>query len=478
MAVNYFSIPLQDFGKEQSLRCDTQFSAFANRTNVSISYRLNQFCDIINSSNIDINGLDEIDYCEIGNVDSQGNSYPVSVSFNNPIGNEDLIKKINKGDIMLPRKGDILISKIRPYLNKNILIEEDNIYYTKAFITIRPKINSTIFFYLIQGKYYKYFNAYARCGKGYPTLKEEDLSNIQFPKNTIDKIVYKQNVIVERIKPLEEEIKQLKQSKEEHIKIINNVFGAYFGFNWEDCDNFGKGMTAGTQKYKTREKTTFANSLNIFANPLLRFSCRYSNPQTQKCTTLLLSHPTKKIKDITREEPHRGSTPIYDNNGKTKVIKTAHLRNEYVAPSEEYVSGNTLDKYERARVKKGDILIASTGSNSLGKIDLYLNEEDAFADSHITILRINDNYNKDFLVYFLRSLLGSFQFERDFTGCTNQTDIYPKDILNFDIPDISLTEQERIVKEIKTQLNKQEERNKQITNKQKQISQIVEDSLK
>ena len=50
-------------------------------------------------------------------------------------------KKIEKGDIIFPNKNSILISKIRPYLRKNVLItENNNFFYTKAFIQIRPKL--------------------------------------------------------------------------------------------------------------------------------------------------------------------------------------------------------------------------------------------------------------------------------------------------------------------------------------------------
>ncbi len=473
MAVNYFSTSLQDMLVDKSFRLDYNYRYISD----------NKRFTIFNSSNLI--PLNKILYpCLSKNIhkgELEKDYYLIDLNNIGRCSNELLdlqLVDVIGSDKSLLKEGDIIIPKIEPQKGQLFLNIEHNEYLGSTELIeykINENYNPYYVYYLLVSKTILSYLKYLESGKTHRRVNVEDLLKIKIPNIPLSQ----QNAIVERIKPLEEEIKQLKQSKEEHIKIINNVFGAYFGFNWEDCDNFGKGMTAGTQKYKTREKTTFANSLNIFANPLLRFSCRYSNPQTQKCTSLLFSRPTKKIKDITKQII-KGIQPDYTDDGEIPVIKIANMKNSYIElATPEYVSSeffNSLD--ESKHLHKDDILICCTGKISLGKIDIVTQDIDAVLSVDSYCLRLKNNYNKDFLVYFLRSLLGTFQFERDFTGTTNQIHLYDRDILNFDIPDISLTEQERIVKEIKTQLNKQEERNKQITNKQKQISQIVEDSLK
>ena len=72
--------------------------------------------------------------------------------------NEPLFKKIEKGDIIKPQLNDILISKIRPYLNKTVLINDDSLYYTKAFIQIRPKVNSKLLYYCLRSVFLNKIN--------------------------------------------------------------------------------------------------------------------------------------------------------------------------------------------------------------------------------------------------------------------------------------------------------------------------------
>jgi len=98
------------------------------------------------------------------------------------------------------------------------------------------------------------------------------------------------------------------------------------------------------------------------------------------------------------------------------------------------VSREFYQNNENAHVHKDDILIASTGKVSLGKIDLVEFEDDAIVDGHVSIVRLDERqYNKLFFTYFSRSILGTFQVERDFTGTTNQIELYTDQIEAFDI---------------------------------------------
>jgi type I restriction enzyme S subunit len=123
-------------------------------------------------------------------------------------------------------------------------------------------------------------------------------------------------------------------------------------------------------------------------------------------------------------------------------------------------------------------LVASTGKVSLGRVDLVEIEQELVADGHISIIRVdNRKYNCQFLTYFLRSILGVFQIERDYTGATNQIELYSSEIENFDIPDFSLDKQAEIVMKIKTQIDAQNVIDQQIEQKQEAISKIIEQAL-
>ena len=123
--------------------------------------------------------------------------------------------------------------------------------------------------------------------------------------------------------------------------------------------------------------------------------------------------------------------------------------------------------------------MAVTGKVSLGKVDYVDFEHDGLADGHIAILRIDsEKYNPLFLTYFLRSILGTYQIERDYTGATNQIELYAAETSNFKIPNISLAEQEKIVTEIKNKLDAQKAIEVKIEEKQKEIGAIIEAAIR
>ncbi len=309
--------------------------------------------------------------------------------------------------------------------------------------------------------------------KAQPNLQVYDLENIKIPLIPKEK----QDQIVAQIAPIEQKIKQLKSIIKDPQEIINEVFAREFGFDKNLYNKFGKGMTAGTQIAEERKLRVFeVDFKELSRSKILRFSTRFHNPPTKELMDILDKIKTVKIKDVLLETIHRGVTPKYNSNGEIPVIKTNHLKNGYIEISqEEFVDTDFYKKSIKSQVKKGDILIASTGKGSLGKIDLLEEQKALLADSHISIVRIDDKkYSRQFFIYFFRCILGYFQIERDYTGTTNQIELYAEEISNFQIPNIPLSEQQRIVDEIKAELDKQEEIKKQIEEERKKIDEIVE----
>jgi type I restriction enzyme S subunit len=207
---------------------------------------------------------------------------------------------------------------------------------------------------------------------------------------------------------------------------------------------------------------------------------RFHNPPTKELMDFLDSIETLQVKDILLEPVHRGASPKYNPDGEIPVVKTGHLKNGYIEISqEEFVDSDFYNSSIRPQVKQGDILIASTGKVSLGKIDLLEEEQDLVADGHVSIVRIDDGkYSRQFFTYFFRSILGYFQIERDFTGATNQIELYADEISNFQIPNIPLKAQQKIVDEIKAELDKQEEIKSKIENERNKIDEIIEKAIK
>ena len=307
-------------------------------------------------------------------------------------------------------------------------------------------------------------------------LSKEEVSKIRLPKIPILTQIELENLI----QPIEIKIICLKKSKLKSLEIINKVFSQEFGLDWEFYKDFGKGMTAGTQQSNIKEKSIYKVAFSQFQKSgIVRISSRFHNPKTQFLNSILFSKPAIKVKDIVFEKVHRGASPNYNADGEIPVVKTAHLKNGNINISEdEFVSYDTYLKSERSQIYSNDVLIASTGKVSLGRVDIVETEQELVVDGHISIIRVdNKKYNPQFLTYFLRSILGVFQIERDYTGATNQIELYSSEIENFDIPDFSLAKQSEIVEKIKTQIDAQNEIDKQIEDKQQEINKIIESAI-
>ena len=73
--------------------------------------------------------------------------------------------------------------------------------------------------------------------------------------------------------------------------------------------------------------------------------------------------------------------------------------------------------------------------------------------------------------------MGAFQIERDYTGATNQIELYANEISFFKIINLSLEKQAEIVKKIKDRIQAQQEYTKMIEEKRSEIEKIILDSL-
>jgi type I restriction enzyme, S subunit len=313
-------------------------------------------------------------------------------------------------------------------------------------------------------------------GKTQKNVSPFDVLNIKIPKVELTK----QNKLLQLIQPIETEIIIFKNSKQKPLDIINQVFGEEFGFDWEMYKDFGKGMTAGTQQSRPREKSIYIVKFSeIQKSNIFRISSRFHNPKTQFLNNILFSKPNIKVKDVVAEIV-KGVQPEYDTEGDIPVVKITNLKNSHIdLENPELVSQSFYDKLDNKRkLQKNDVIICCTGKVSLGKVDLYEIEDDAVLTVDNYIIRLKENYNPLFFVYFFRSILGVFQIERDYTGATNQIHLYEKQIIDFVIPNFSLNKQAEIVEKIKSQIDAQNSIDHQIEQKQQQINQLIENAIK
>ena len=139
----------------------------------------------------------------------------------------------------------------------------------------------------------------------------------------------------------------------------------------------------------------------------------------------------------------RGATPNYVEEGEYRVMNQAvfstGVLNHKVVRYSSYMKPDS-------QIKKGDLLIASTGGGVLGKLYFFDDEDnDFYADTHVTIVRSDKG---PFYVKFLFYLL-SYQFDMINAcmakGSTNQTELQRDSLLSYELAVPPLSEQQAII---------------------------------
>lgn len=303
-------------------------------------------------------------------------------------------------------------------------------------------------------------------GKTQKNVSPFDILNVKIPK--ID--FTKQNELLEKIKPVEAEIFELKNSKLQAVNVINQVFGEAFGFDWSEFEN-------------VKKEKTYTSSISKFANNIdCRMGIRFHNKAGAFIQSFLESKTNKRIKDFISENIVLGksvSPSDYDEDGEYFYIAMSNIKTWAFDPedckkvSESYAASN-LNK----TVKKGDILLARSGEGTIGKVALIEDEDinGIFADFTQRI-RLT-GFDPLCAYYYMRSDFFQYLVYTHKKGLGNNTNIFPSQIKEFPIPDWDETKQSEIVEKIKTQLDEQKVIDRQIEEKQQVINKIIEDAIK
>ncbi|HCJ66762.1 MAG TPA: hypothetical protein DHV62_05400 [Elusimicrobia bacterium] len=199
---------------------------------------------------------------------------------------------------------------------------------------------------------------------------------------------------------------------------------------------------------------------------------------------MLKNFATKKIQDFLTEPIRLGAgiSPTFydDDNGEAYYLTMATIKNWcFETEGAKKVSGNYWESEEENNsVRKNDIIIARSGEGTIGKVAIIESDEDKAIFCDFTMRIRLANYNSLFAYYYFRTELFQVLIESNKKGLGNNTNIFPSQIKEFPISDVSLNRQNKIVEKIKSQLDEQEQKKKTIDQKRQEIEQVIEDALR
>jgi len=393
------------------------------------------------------------------------------LSLENPIFiSEDKGEKLKEFKI---EKGDIIIA-ISANCGASFYFEDvtTDFQLTLSHYLAKFKVNEELInprllvYYLNSQTMQKYFRA-TETGKTQKNLSKTYLRELPI---LLPKSINEQNNILSQIKPLVTEITNIKNSKQKPLEIINKVFGDEFGFDWEGFE-------------KLKNEKSYSSNLREFANNIdCRMGMRFHNKAGKYLYSFLVSNTNKRVKDFLAEPIVLGksvSPSDYDEEGEYYYIAMSNIKT-YAFDAEDCkrVSDEYAKSNQNKTVQKGDILLARSGEGTIGKVAIIEDEElnGIFADFTQRI-RLKD-YNLSLAYYYFRSEFFQYLVYTHKKGLGNNTNIFPSQIREFPMPDWDETKQAELVEKIKSQIDAQNEIDKQIEEKQKRINEIIEGAIK
>lgn len=215
----------------------------------------------------------------------------------------------------------------------------------------------------------------------------------------------------------------------------------------------------GTQKPRARAGYFWSSftlpSTTIAADATCRFDLKYWDP----AVTDRLPKARRQglpIREINRLETSRGKSPPADvyvdqSDGYARVLKAGSSITPFgqVAPITPETDFIEKDEYEKlpdsCKVERHDVLLASTGTGTLGKATVYESSDPAVADGHVTVIRLDRTQMAPrYLADYLRAGFGRDQIERLYTGSTGLIELTPQQVDSIVVETPSLSRQRSI----------------------------------
>lgn len=183
------------------------------------------------------------------------------------------------------------------------------------------------------------------------------------------------------------------------------------------------------------------DSKDIVNDSTCRFDFKYWNTETRnKIEEIYKEHETK-VSDINTIITSRGKSPSADNyvdeeEGYAVVIKSGSnisKQGTIILDGADWIEKSVYDDFldqastageNRNLIKKGDVLLSSTGDGTLGKAAVFDLDIPAIADGHVTIIRVDKKkIDPYYMCDYLRAGFGAIQVERFYTGSTGMIEL-------------------------------------------------------
>ena len=473
MGLKTFTISVAELSKDSYLRNDEKYHIFLSQSDWNLFDTSND--NLISLKDILSDDYTLFDYQEDGEYKGipTGQTYldeDGEIKEFQPISTED-----HPGRLKYKVSNDnILISSLRLAKSPALFFENEDLseyVFSNGFyiFKVNDDWNNKFVLYILRTKKLKsILDNHIYRGIGISAYKKEDLLKIKIPLIAKPK----QDQIVIQIEPIEKKIKELKAQISQPQEVINKVFAREFGFDLENADEKKKNMV-------------HYSSLIDVANEELKFdiSLKYrfifnkyvKNPSKNEWIEL------GKVVEVKGGKRLPKGQNITEEDTGFKYVRVDDLSWSGIFDLEniKYISEENHKKIKNYISKENDILLTIVGATvgKCGLVPLELDGENITENFARLIILDKEKYLPEYINYCLQSKTSVYQID-EYKGRSSQGKLALFRIKKIKIPNIKPELQQKIVDEIKAELDKQEEIKNKIESERNKIDEIIEKAIK
>jgi len=302
-------------------------------------------------------------------------------------------------------------------------------------------------------------------GIGISSYREEDLLKIRIPNISLDI----QNKTMEMIQPLENEIKLLKLKKQEDLEIINEVFANYFNIDLDEV-----------KKLENIKQFNLPFRLSGLKNSSLRTSYKWHKLETIQSYIYKDIDCIQKLDKFITSMNNGWSPESSEVEEGTAILGQEHIqKNGTISLNASKFTTKTKNNIENFYIKQNDFFVSRGNTVELVALASVVTDEVEenilYPDLYIRVDFDDEFVNKQYMAFLFNSFIGRVYFKHVAKG-KNQTmvKVSAKELYDFHVPLPSIDVQEEILKEVELKIEAQQNVDKEIEEKQLEISELIE----
>ena len=335
---------------------------------------------------------------------------------------------------------DLLTTKLRPYLGKTILNEFEGAIGTTEWIPLRidrARLRPKLLFHLLQTSRYKELASLFMSGKEHPRISSDMLARLRVPLP--DPAV--QDALITELDAMNASARALEEQVGSPQKVVSLAFEHRFGLS----------VSALAVE---RKKTVVGLFLSECAgNRDARFSFKFHSPSGKFAEASIRKLTNKRLRDFLRQPIVLGAsvspTDYEEGTGKLYASMATIKGWTFDPASANQVSEEFFEANNAKAFAEGDILMARSGEGTIGKLALIGPEVEGICADFTMRIRVNPS---KLLPAFARYCLMSEYFQHlvyaHKKGLGNNTNIFPVQMQDFPMLDLSTKDQKVVVDEL------------------------------